>query len=82
MAAIELEYIAKNGEFIPGVPAEDHTVDTKAEAKRLVDEGIYRIKAAKKTTKPKATKPKATEPTETPVTTESPTEKPDTGEGE
>jgi hypothetical protein len=75
-----VEYIGKDGAFIPGVPAEDHIVDTKAEATRLVEatdnagRAVYRL-ASK--TKAAAIKAEAEKPAATPTT-----EKPDTGEGE
>ncbi len=61
---IELKYIGKDGEYMLDAPAQDHSVETKTEAKRLVDSGLYRLaKAERKTTK-KATKkaPEATAP--------------------
>ena len=57
---IELKYVGKNGEFIVGVPAADHTVTSQKEADRLVESGLYRAASgsAKAT---KADEPKAAE---------------------
>ena len=54
MAKHSLVYVG-DGSFIPGVPAEDHDVDTATEATRLVGTGLYKRKAAPKKRKAKKT---------------------------
>lgn len=40
--AIKVKYIGK-GEWLPGIPASDHEVETEAEAKELVKSGLYKV---------------------------------------
>ncbi len=43
--AHRLKYIGVNPEtdWLPGIPASDHTVSTKAEADTLVGSGLYKL---------------------------------------
>ena len=49
---------AAAGDWRPGVPAEDHTVTTKAEATALEASGLYRTKRARRQ-EPAASSPSA-----------------------
>ena len=49
--AIKLKYIGdkiagREGDFLPGVPASDHEVETEKEAKERVASGLYKIEKA------------------------------------
>lgn len=73
-----VEYIGKDGAYIPGKPAADHVLATKSEAEELVASApeVYRLASGKK--KAALLEP-ATEPA--PDAPASTTEKPAKGEG-
>ncbi len=63
--AHRLKYIGVNPEtdWLPGIPASDHTVSTKAEADTLVASGLYKLAGGRKRTTKSATAAKEETPT-------------------
>ena len=49
---IALKWIGAEGQFVAGIPAADHQVETEAEAAALVAGGLYEVAKAAKQTKP------------------------------
>ena len=49
---IALKWIGAEGQFVAGIPAADHQVETEAEAAALVAGGLYEVAKAAKQMKP------------------------------